>query len=115
MDEKSTSPEYTSTQVCRYAGTQVGRCRQTAVLKLGDETSDFIHPNKLGSGPWAHRAKSDLAPALEENLMASGDRDTGLDKHSTDVKGSTVQTACRAQITSTQESGKALQKRRHFS
>lgn len=56
-------------------------------MKLGGETSDFTHPNKIGAGPWAHRAESDLIPALEEDLMASGDRDTDRGNHSTDVKG----------------------------
>ena len=74
-------------RVCVHAcaGTQVCRYRQRAMLKLGDETPDFIHPNKLGVGPWAHRAKSDSVPALEEMFMSSEERDA--DNHSTDVKG----------------------------
>lgn len=54
------------------------KCRQRAVLRRGNETSDFIHPRELGAGPWVHRAKRDSVPALEENPMASGDRDTDL-------------------------------------
>lgn len=74
------------TQVHRYTGTQVCKCRQRVVLKLGDETSDFIHPNKPGAGPWALRAKSDSVPGQELNLMASGDRHPGPNNHSIDVK-----------------------------
>lgn len=67
------------------AGTQVCRYRQRAMLKLGDEIPEFIHPNKLGVGPWARKAKADSVPALEEKFMPSGER--GTDNHSTDVKG----------------------------
>lgn len=65
----------------RYTGMQV----QRAMLKLGDEIPEFIHPNKLGVGPWARKAKADSVPALEEKFMPSGER--GTDNHSTDVKG----------------------------
>lgn len=77
---------HTGTQVYRYTGMQVCKCRQRAVLKLGDETSDFIHPNKPGAGPWAHRAKLDSVPGQELNLMASGNRNPDPNNHSIAVK-----------------------------
>lgn len=78
---KGTCPHrYTGMQVRRYASAD------RVVLKLGDETSDFIHPNKPGARPWALRAKSDSVPGQELNLMASGDRHPGPNNHSIDVK-----------------------------
>lgn len=52
-------PAHRGTQVYRYTGMPVCRYRQRALLKLSDAASDFIPPDKLGAGPWAHRTKSD--------------------------------------------------------
>lgn len=63
----------------RYTGTQVSG------VELDDGSSDFIHPNKMGAGPWAHRVRSDRVPALEEEWGRR--RDSDPDNYSTNVKG----------------------------